>query len=271
MRSILGPAKSTDKDNRSEYERTFLPFNIPSHTKLAPINYFLNRDQNLHLHLEDLNSQLDLDLASDQRTSVKEVFGPPVPRGHPVVQVKEIMDLLQGISDSYPAESSMAVFKTNQEQAMDQLKDTQMKYLHFHEDVRPPYFGTYTKPLMPQEWRKLCRNPCSFKMNMYDYEYDSEAEWEDDVEDGEDVMSNGEDEDEEDGDEDMEDFLDDEGLPAGQVPKRYAAGELNPRCSGLHWQDEGGKLQPADPSSQPVDFAELQMGFLLGKLQKLAA
>jgi chromatin assembly factor 1 subunit A len=180
------------------------------------------------------------------------------------------MDLFQGSSGSKPVESSMGDFKTNQELAMDQLKGTQMKYIHFDGDVRPPYFGTYTKPLMPLEWKRLCRNPCGFKMKMYDYDYDSEAEWEDDVEDGEDVMSNGEEEDEEDGDEDMEDFLDDEGLPAGQGPKRYVAGELNPRCTGLHWQDGSGKLHPADPSSQPVDFAELEMVFLLRKLQYLA-
>ena len=158
--------------------------------------------------------------------------------------------------------------RVTREQAMDLLADTQIKYLHFEEDVRPAYHGTWTKPLMPQEWKHMSRNPCGSKMSILDYDYDSEAEW-DDAEEGEDVMSNGDEEEEEDEDEDMNDFLDDTEDVNNPGPKRYIAGQLNPVCSGIQWEDSHGKLQPAHPSSQTVDFSELHMGFLLSKFQDM--
>jgi len=70
-----------------------------------------------------------------------------------------------------------------------------MKLLQFHEDVRPPYFGTYTKTSLFVTGRR----PLGLAAEM-DYEYDSEEEWEPEPDDAVNVeMSDVEEEEEEEG------------------------------------------------------------------------
>ncbi|CAO3655304.1 unnamed protein product [Mucor fragilis] len=70
-----------------------------------------------------------------------------------------------------------------------QLSGLKMKLLQFHEDVRPAYYGTYTKDLGAVTGRTpFARNEA------LDYEYDSEAEWDHDV-DGDDIYTLDPDED----------------------------------------------------------------------------
>ncbi|KAL9545465.1 hypothetical protein MBANPS3_007140 [Mucor bainieri] len=71
-----------------------------------------------------------------------------------------------------------------------QLPGLKMKLLQFHEDVRPAYYGTWTK----DESGVTGRTPFA-KHKALDYEYDSEAEWDHDV-DGDDIYTLDPDEDE---------------------------------------------------------------------------
>jgi chromatin assembly factor 1 subunit A len=88
------------------------------------------------------------------------------------------------------------------------------KYFLFNEDVRPPYYGTWSKKSDIVSGRK----PFAQDSSHVDYEYDSEAEWEEgDNEVGEDVDNDGDDDekDEEPGEDDdgfiaAEDEIDDE-------------------------------------------------------------
>lgn len=64
-----------------------------------------------------------------------------------------------------------------------------LKLLKFHQDVRPGYHGTWTK----QSGRISGRNPYAKDEGLLDYDYDSEAEWEDDA-DGEDIKDSGDEE-----------------------------------------------------------------------------
>jgi chromatin assembly factor 1 subunit A len=74
------------------------------------------------------------------------------------------------------------------------------KYLSFHEDFRPPYHGTWTKP---RSSIITGRNPFGKDLSFLNYEIDSEAEWEeDDNEQGDDCSNMDNDDDELDGDED---------------------------------------------------------------------
>lgn len=59
-----------------------------------------------------------------------------------------------------------------------------MKLLRFKEDVRPAYYGTWTKasPVL-----KNGRNPFKTDTALLNYDYDSEEEWVEDPEDAEDV------------------------------------------------------------------------------------
>lgn len=62
-----------------------------------------------------------------------------------------------------------------------------MKLLKFATDVRPGYLGSWTK----QSKLVSARRPFAQDTNVLDYEYDSEAEWEEDPEDVEDVGDDG--------------------------------------------------------------------------------
>eukprot|EP00054_Salpingoeca_dolichothecata_P015612 m.90364 g.90364 ORF g.90364 m.90364 type:complete len:545 (+) comp21579_c0_seq1:729-2363(+) len=65
------------------------------------------------------------------------------------------------------------------------LPRMRMKLLQFWEDVRPPYYGTFSK----QSAKITARRPLNQDTEIFDYDYDSEAEWEPEDEEGEDCLS----------------------------------------------------------------------------------
>lgn len=58
-----------------------------------------------------------------------------------------------------------------------------VKYLHFHSDVRPPYFGTWSKRSVKISGRR----PLSKDDDHLNYEVDSEEEWEEEEDGGESI------------------------------------------------------------------------------------
>jgi chromatin assembly factor 1 subunit A len=82
------------------------------------------------------------------------------------------------------------------------------RFLSFHEDCRPAYHGTWTK----RSSSVTGKTPFGKETTVFDYDYDSEAEWEEgDDEIGEDVedeAKNQEEEEDEEGDAKMYDFND---------------------------------------------------------------
>jgi len=69
------------------------------------------------------------------------------------------------------------------------------KFLGFHEDIRPPYHGTWSKPMSSTV---TGRTPFGKDSEYLDYDIDSEAEWEDNDDDqGEDCDDDGADEEDE--------------------------------------------------------------------------
>jgi len=146
---------------------------------------------------------------------------------------------------------------------LEALKHVSMKYLHFDSDVRPPYFGTFTRVQSPARLRRFFRNPFRREMPEADYDYDSEAEWEEPGE-GEDINSEGEeDADSVEGDEDMEGFLDDD--DDGDTAKRkLITTDLEPVSSGLCWEDWYGQCKSAIGLPGVVQWKDFAMGHLLG-------
>jgi chromatin assembly factor 1 subunit A len=245
-----GLTAAVSKPIQTEYEATFLPFCLPSHTTF-PKNY-----------MERIDPEKTIDFyGSEAKPAALSDFPRPPPRTSPNMSVRQIMELLQGPASSAigPAgEINLAHLR-----AMEMLQQVEMKYLHFHENVRPPYHGTWTKPLSRLQWRSLAVNPES-KVDIFDYDYDSEAEWEE-PEDGEDIRSQGEeDEDEADGGDDLEGFVVEDGVSGSPSPKRSLfANDMVPVCTGLRWEDPKGAQHPSDISGARIDFDELRMGFLL--------
>ncbi|QDS68604.1 hypothetical protein FKW77_000920 [Venturia effusa] len=243
----------------------FLPFNVPKQATMAPHNRFLPLAEELARVNEHLDSYFtttsdkastnsdDIELSA-QITDV--LASCKVDRGYVPLPVVDIMDRIHGSSHhAVDLDSSL------DDRPETLLQQCTMKYIHFGQDVRPPYCGTWTKPQPLERARQLARNPFQQLLPQLDYDYDSEAEWEE-PEEGEDVDSDGE-EDEEEGDEDMEGFLDDENPPDYlQGRKGQMSNDLVPVCTGLQWEDASGVLHAAD-GGQAADFSSLKMGALL--------
>lgn len=113
-----------------------------------------------------------------------------------------------------------------------------MKSLKFGEDIRPPYQGTYTRRVSELSTRRLARNPYHRGLPDTDYDYDSEAEWEE-PEEGEELDSEEEDEGSDEGEDDLEGFLDDEDDALAEGKRRLIVGDLEPVSTGIKWTANG--------------------------------
>ena len=131
----------------------------------------------------------------------------------------------------------------------EQLKSVPRKYIRFCEDVRPPYNGTYTKIISPLKISRLSRNPFSRQRPDTNYDYDSEAEWEE-PEEGEDLVSEDEEPDVDEEEDEMDGFLDDEDAQDAKPKRRALLGDLEPSSTGLCWADSDGP----DLSSYAIDM-----------------
>lgn len=238
------PAGGTpNKPRRTPYEEIFPAFYKKDDVTLAPISRF-ERDEEA---IEVLQTTIDGYLVGNQTPDTQRAFNPLLlfhlepsydlkPRGRQYAPVREIMSEFAGSS------SKMAIDLTTTDSQNSQIKRTSemlrripMKILHFNEDVRPPYKGTYTKRPVTSTM-KLARNPLRKDLPNTDYDYDSEAEWVED-EDGEDLKSDGEEDEDVDDGEDMDGFLDDEGDETANSKRLVIQGDLEPVSTGLCWED----------------------------------
>jgi hypothetical protein len=243
----------------SDYEKSFPPFFLQTNTSLAPSNRFSKDEDALNFARARMDSHLK-DTAHS--LSGHSSFNPYhlfqiVPHRRGIDRgvsssVKDILSRMQGSSNA-PIDLTDSGISQN-------LKSIPMKVLHFREDVRPPYQGTFTKLISPRSAMKIARNPFHRALPDTDYDYDSEAEWEE-PEEGEDLDSEVEDDTSEPGDEDMEDFLDDEDdLIKGK--RRAIVGDLEPCSSGLCWEDpsQGWKTENLN-----LDLSSYRLEVMLGE------
>lgn len=136
----------------------------------------------------------------------------------------------------------LAVISTSVDTVVDDescLAAVPYKYIHFREDVRPPYQGTFTRTVSPRSSHQLARNPVRRGLPDVNYDYDSEAEWEEPEDGDDDLMDEDEMSEDEAGEDEMDDFLDDEAEP---VKRRLHVGEMEAKSSGICW--EGAPDQP---------------------------
>jgi chromatin assembly factor 1 subunit A len=260
----VSPQKALKQNAKTDYERYFLPFQLPSHAILAPYNRYMENPEKMAAatsRLEHLISREDATTEPITLADLKAKFGGPRCRGLKTASIVDIVERINSSSD-HPVDLTKEGGDNTQD-PLKLLKQIPMKYLHFPEDVRPPYYGTYTKPHTSHEGAKLSRNPFSRALHEADYDYDSEAEWEE-PEEGEDLDSDGEDDAEEEGEDDMEGFLDDE--EDAQVKRRLISSDLEPVSTGLCWEDAHGVSISNDGSGAiSTEFKEFRMGFLLGR------
>jgi len=259
--ALHSPQKNFVQNSQSDYEKYFLPFNLMPHTILAPTNAFMEDPAKMYAartRLDNIAAQANVQVVTVK--DLKETLPSSGRRGVNGSTVVDVVECVNGTSDQ-PIDLTEDKLSAHTK-SMEMLKSIPMKYIHFGEDVRPPYYGTYTRPYTDTEAARLARNPTSRLRTDTNYDYDSEAEW-DEPEEGEDLGSEGEDEEDE-AEDDMDGFLDDEEDP--QLKRRLISGDLQPVSTGLCWQDEQGVSRLNDGSDAIcTDFRDFSMGFLLRK------
>lgn len=250
------PQKKIIKNAQSDYERYFLPFNLLAHTILAPKNSFLEDPAKLaaaRSRLDYVITHGDASKPATTQEALKSGFQRGYLRGRKTATIVEIVERVNGSSDR-------PIDLTADKQPLDMLKEIPMKYIHFSDDVRPPYYGTYTKSYTDAEAAHLARNPLSRTRKDTQYDYDSEAEWEE-PEEGEDLDSDGEDDGDEEAEDDLDGFLDDEEDP--QVKRRLISGDLVSVSTGLCWEDTERVSRLNDGSGAIcTDFRDFAIGYL---------
>lgn len=246
---------SCSKPRQTDYERKFLPFQLPSFTTMAPFLHLHETGGKLLEHLGNERSTTDTpspvsSFFRDLNASSRGIWQP---------NAREVMETLNGSSHK-PIDLTDDSGVTYR--AEDLLQHVTIRHLQFAEDVRPPYSGSYTKILSPRSTARVRRNPFTRVRKDTDYDYDSEAEWEE-PEEGEDLLSDGEDDEESIGAADeMEDFLDeDEGGPK----RRLITGDLKPVSTGLCWESGSlpVKAENLDMSSESADLESMKLAFYL--------
>jgi len=193
-----------------------------------------------------------------KRKLIVEMLGVPVTK-RGLVRKYTTKQILSGLNASPDPIIDLTKTEDDNPDYIQLLKALKKKHLHFAEDVRPPYRGTFTRTPNTSSLRKG-RNPFQRALPGIDYDYDSEAEWVDNPEEGEGEELHSEDEDDTASQlsiGDMEDFLDDE-EDETKVNKRNALlGPLVPISTGLIWADEQESMSK---------WEGFKMGILLGML-----
>ncbi|KUJ17431.1 uncharacterized protein LY89DRAFT_696862 [Mollisia scopiformis] len=240
--SAPSPSKLTpSKPQLSAYKKLFPDFFVQTGVTLAPANRFERDEEATEAIQATIDSYILGDRSPDRQRSfdATDLFhlshDDMALRGRYHMPVREIMTEFYSGKASRPIDLTTDSQNSQIKRTTDILKAVPMKFLHFQEDVRPPYRGTYTaRPV--NGMAKLARNPLRRDLPETNYDYDSEAEWIED-EDAEDLKSEGEEEDEVDEDEDMEGFLDDDGDDTSNSRRLVLQGDLEPISTGLCWED----------------------------------
>ncbi|KAJ9617105.1 hypothetical protein H2200_000826 [Cladophialophora chaetospira] len=215
-------------------EKPFImPFFRKEFMELAPTNRFLS------------NRVFEADDLLLNQNGTPEKINVRFRRRRRFCHIKPVKKILSEMNGS----ESAPIDLTNPAGPLDNIP---YKYLFYREDVRPAYQGTYTRAVSPRKVRKLAIKPTYRGLPDTDYDYDSEAEWAEPEEGDEEILDDDEKSEEGDGDEEMEDFLDDEG---DMVKRQLVVGDMEPKCSGLCWEN-------GDPPQNGFDMSLYRMDVL---------
>lgn len=235
----------------SEYERTFLPFCIQSYVHLAK-SPFVKGSERLRSRLERIDKALASNSSSTApgppattKWSPSELLDLPYQQQRGVKHartVRQIMSGGSGVSDAIDLTGTHELSKHHS------------KFLCYHEDVRPPYVGTFTRSVSPISSRKLARNPFGRNLPETNYEYDSEAEWEPPQEGDEDLLSDEDDLEVSEDEDDLEGFLDDEN---DDLQRQKIVSDMQPISSGVCWDGD------RQTSSGPFNLNSMRAELLL--------
>ncbi|ODV58582.1 RLF2 family protein ASCRUDRAFT_72510 [Ascoidea rubescens DSM 1968] len=203
--------------NKLEYDKVFLNFYLRQNSYLSTL-YDLSQHQ-LNSSVSTFDSQMSLHSKINfNNNDLKNWFiNQQTSRGFEIsVEASKIVESINSL-------------QITESQVIQLISKIPIKYLQFYENVRPPYFGTFSKKtsIIPKS------NPFYTKSSGLDYEYDSDVEWENNQEDdeGEDVDLDGEDSENEIMDETtdhLDDFVAEDDQDINTTSKKRIFGPLKP-------------------------------------------
>ena len=260
----------TSRPSNTDYSTWILPFFAHDDTDVAPANRFLIRRADVD------EPPLHQETSQEDHQPLCQIFSRSKRRYRNVRPVKHIVAEMMG-SQTAPIDLTSDGIAPEVGKA---LQTVSYKILSYREDIRPPYQGTFTRPVSPRAARKLSRRPTYRGLPEVDYDYDSEAEWQEPDADDEDLENDDElSEDEGEGDE-MADFLDD----GGEIAKRrITSADVEPVCTGICWEDQSEDVVNGidltlyrldmmhDDQKFPIDPYSTQHWVLTGKNTPLKA
>ncbi|ETS80102.1 hypothetical protein PFICI_07631 [Pestalotiopsis fici W106-1] len=261
MPITASPSAKEAKPQKSAYDKLFQPFFVKSDVKLA-VNPFQMDEETMAAK----SRILDEHIRGDRGEVATKPFDPvatfqfsgvPTTRGKQHIAVKKIMAEMSGDTVPSHQSESQQLRLTN---AQDQLRSIPVKVLSFFEDVRPAYVGTVTST--PKvHLGKLARRPTGRLLSL-NYEYDSEAEWEE--EEGEDLDEDDLEDEGEEGEEEMGDFLDDAEDVSATRPAFLT--ETEPVSTGICFENRTRLAHNADGEVCPTVY-KYRMEFILDSLE----
>jgi len=258
---------SKPKPTISDYEKYFLKFEPPSHSRVAYDINLSKKDsesEQIQYVFDQALKQTAESKSHDQARSLRAFFAEAQPRARGFYQprVQEIIESLQGSSVN-PVDLTNEHGTVERHRPEDLLGAVAMRHLHFAEDVRPPYCGTFTKIRNPFQSSKLRRAPFSKIREDTDYDYDSEAEWEE-PEEGEDILSDGDDDAESvDSADEMDEFLDDAEVPdVAKARRNMVTNDIPPISTGICWANASGKVLSHEDHAH-FDLPSMKLDWLL--------
>lgn len=258
---------------KSDYDKTFLPFEVPSNAVVAPFNQFSWDEEAVQHAMKTADSWLSQSMTQAPISLLASLELSPFESSARGISLPATAQLLERVAGS----QHKPIDLTQEADPRALLRRLPMKYIYFHQDVRPPYIGTVSKGDSVLQQARAARNPFRRSKPELDYDDDSEAEWEE-PEEGEDLDSEADDELESQGDaEDLDDFVDDEGqIDAARGKLKSLTNDMQPISSGLCWEDEAGRIL-ASSDTLTSGLESLRMESLLRKstttkeLQRLKA
>ena len=250
-------AAITEGVEKSDYAKLFPPFFLHINTTLAPRTQFDcdgERLEHIRVKLDTCLTQQSATVPSLKRSfdeASHEPFAKRRKLGTGIVAVKDLVTKVntQFSTSNFTGSNTVKNVSTT-------LSTVPVKYLRYAEDVRPPYIGTFTRRPVNHSVKRLCRNPFLRALPKINYDYDSEAEWEE-IEEGDDCDVD-EDDSEDDADDDIAEFLDD----ADDAPKRQnVMGDMDPVQTNIFWQDSKHRRGPIEVSygNSTIDLDPFRM------------
>ncbi|KAG8747650.1 hypothetical protein FRC10_000193 [Ceratobasidium sp. 414] len=239
-RPAIARVKADDVE-LSDYDKTFQLFVVKRNTVRAPVNRFTE----VRAQLPSAGSSSSKDLLGQFLESAPAKQRLSIPRSSRSQQNLEVRAIMNELNDAEVLGDSKTVRRLTT--LLKNRRVLPAKLFHFRENIKPAYYGTWTKTSSSIR----ARRPFG-KDESVDYDYDSDEDWEEEGE-GEVIVSDGSDEGGSDSDSDEEGWLvDDDGVE--EIPVEGA-------------EEPAGKL-PAKRKSEP---AAKRRGGKRRKVEKLAA